>query len=171
MKDFVFLSKNGNLIHTGHFRRELLRLVDSYNNMNPKNRIENITPHTLRHSGCTRNAENGMDMKVLQYLMEHKSSKITNQVYNHVTEERVMEEMLKTARNQQNRHSILQQYVMFLKRLLQQFYNSFTTICCKDIKRYVKICKSKSPKNHGFITFYELIGRYVKPPNSYKPVS
>lgn len=25
----------------------------------------------LRHTGCTRNAENGMDMKVLQYLMGH----------------------------------------------------------------------------------------------------
>lgn len=40
-------------------------------------------------------------MKVLQYLMGHKSSKVTNEVYNHITEERVMEEMLKTAKNQQ----------------------------------------------------------------------
>lgn len=30
-----------------------------------------------------------MDMKVLQYLMGHKSSKVTNEVYNHITEERV----------------------------------------------------------------------------------
>lgn len=63
--------------------------------------LDNLTPHILRHTGCTRNAENGMDMKVLQYLMGHKSSKVTNEVYNHITEERVMEEMLKTAKNQQ----------------------------------------------------------------------
>lgn len=101
MKDFVFFSENGNLICAGSFRTELLRLVDSYNSVNPKNRIEYLTPHTLRHTGCTRNAENGMDIKVLQYLMGHKSSAITNDIYNHVTEERAMEEMLKTAKNQQ----------------------------------------------------------------------
>ncbi|MEZ3435003.1 MAG: tyrosine-type recombinase/integrase [Lachnospiraceae bacterium] len=101
LKDFVFLSKNGKLICTNAFRTDLLRLLDSYNMKNPKNRIEYLSPHILRHSGCTRNAENGMDMKVLQYLMGHKSPSITNQVYNHITEERVMEEMLKAARNQQ----------------------------------------------------------------------
>lgn len=101
VKDFVFFSESGNLIYTVSFRRELLHLLDSYNKMNPKNRIEYLTPHILRHTGCTRNAENGMDIKVLQYLMGHKSPAVTNEVYNHVTEERAMEEMLKTARNQQ----------------------------------------------------------------------
>ncbi len=43
-----------------------------------------------------------MDMKVLQYLMGHKSSKITNEVYNHITEERVMEEMLRSYVNPGN---------------------------------------------------------------------
>lgn len=101
VKGFVFFSESGNLICTSTFRVELLRLLDSYNSMNPKNKIEYLTPHILRHTGCTRNAENGMDIKVLQYLMGHKSPTITNEVYNHVTEERAMEEMLKTARNQQ----------------------------------------------------------------------
>lgn len=41
-----------------------------------------------------------MDLKVLQYLMGHKSSKATNEVYNHVTQERLKQEVLKTARNQ-----------------------------------------------------------------------
>lgn len=99
--DFIFFSEYGSLICAGTFRAELLRLKDSYNSKHPKSKIGYLTPHILRHSGCTRNAENGMDMKVLQYLMGHKSSKITNEVYNHITEERVMEEMLKTAKNQQ----------------------------------------------------------------------
>jgi integrase len=99
--DFIFFSEYGSLICAGTFRSELLRLKDSYNSKYPKNKIGYLTPHILRHTGCTRNAENGMDMKVLQYLMGHKSSKVTNEVYNHITEERVMEEMLKTAKNQQ----------------------------------------------------------------------
>ena len=70
------------------------------NNPKAKHKIECLTPHMLRHTGCTRNAENGMDLKVLQYLMGHKSSKITYDVYNHVTQERVIQEVLKTAKNQ-----------------------------------------------------------------------
>lgn len=54
----------------------------------------------IRHTGATRNAENGMDLKVLQYLMGHKSSKITNDIYNHVTQERATQEVLKVAKIQ-----------------------------------------------------------------------
>lgn len=97
--DFVFFSEKGCLLHAVSFRRELLRFRDSYNKK-AKLKIENLTPHMLRHTGCTRNAENGMDLKVLQYLMGHKSSKITNDVYNHVTQERAIQEVLKTAKSQ-----------------------------------------------------------------------
>ncbi len=100
VKDFVFLTNSGKLVYGNAFRQELSRLLKSYN-QNAKYKIEYLTPHMLRHTGCTRNAENGMDLKVLQYLMGHKSSKITNDVYNHVTQERVMTEVLKTAKNQQ----------------------------------------------------------------------
>lgn len=41
-----------------------------------------------------------MDLKVLQYLMGHKSSKITNDIYNHVTQERATQEVLKVAKIQ-----------------------------------------------------------------------
>ncbi len=99
VKDFVFFSISGNLLYAEQFRCELLRLLDSYNE-NAECKIEYLTPHMLRHTGCTRNAENGMDLKVLQYLMGHKSSKITNEVYNHVTQERLKQEVLKTAKNQ-----------------------------------------------------------------------
>ena len=99
VKDFIFFSASGSLIHADQFRGELLRLLDSYNKI-AKNKIDYLTPHMLRHTGCTRNAENGMDLKVLQYLMGHKSSKVTNEVYNHVTQERLKQEVLKTAKNQ-----------------------------------------------------------------------
>ncbi len=99
MKDFVFLSSTGKLVHADIFRNELSGFLNAYNK-STKCKIEYLTPHILRHTGCTRNAENGMDLRVLQYLMGHKSSKITNEVYNHVTQERLKQEVLKTAKNQ-----------------------------------------------------------------------
>ena len=53
-------------------------------------------PHVLRHTACTRMAEKGMDIKVLQYLMGHSSIDITMQVYNHITDmSRVKNEVVK----------------------------------------------------------------------------
>ncbi|MCI9150440.1 MAG: site-specific integrase [Lachnospiraceae bacterium] len=97
--DFIFHSSKGHLVHADVFRHELSKLLKAYNE-NSIHKIGYLTPHMLRHTGCTRNAENGMDLKVLQYLMGHKSSKVTNDVYNHVTRERSTKEMLKTAKNQ-----------------------------------------------------------------------
>ena len=50
-------------------------------------------PHTFRHTFCTRMAENGIDVKVLQEIMGHKTIAITMQVYNHVLEGRAEAEM------------------------------------------------------------------------------
>lgn len=33
--------------------------------------LPTVSAHTLRHTGCTRMAERGMDVKVLQYIMSH----------------------------------------------------------------------------------------------------
>ncbi len=99
ISNFLFYSECGGLITTASFRLELLRLLDAYN-QNCKHPIDYLTPHMLRHTGATRNAENGMDLKVLQYLMGHKSSKITNDVYNHVTQDRAVHEIIKVAKNQ-----------------------------------------------------------------------
>ena len=50
--------------------------------------LPDFTPHTLRHTFCTRMAENGIDVKVLQEIMGHKNLSVTMQVYNHATIER-----------------------------------------------------------------------------------
>lgn len=102
ISNFVFYSGSGEPIRTESFRAELLRLLKGYN-FTKRTPIEYLTPHMLRHTGATRNAENGMDLKVLQYLMGHKSSKITNDIYNHVTRERAAQEMLKAAQIQGKR--------------------------------------------------------------------
>lgn len=60
--------------------------------------IENITPHTLRHSFATRAFENGLAPKTVQELLGHSNMNITMDLYTHVTydtKKREMEKMSK----------------------------------------------------------------------------
>ena len=58
--------------------------------------LPHVSAHVLRHTGCTRMAEAGMDPKVLQYVMGHADFSVTMGVYNHVCGmERVIREMEK----------------------------------------------------------------------------
>ena len=80
------------MINDSNFNKELKNAVNKYN-QSAKNKIEDISCHILRHTGCTRNAEYGMDIRVLQYLMGHSDTQITNKVYNHVDAERARKEL------------------------------------------------------------------------------
>lgn len=55
--------------------------------------LPDFTAHTFRHTFCTRMAENGMDIKVLQEIMGHKTIAVTMQVYNHALFERKQSEV------------------------------------------------------------------------------
>ena len=58
--------------------------------------MPHISSHILRHTGCTRMAEAGVDVKVLQYIMGHADASTTMNIYNHVSGlERVAKEMAK----------------------------------------------------------------------------
>ena len=61
------------------FNKELKKAVEMYNET-AEYKIETISAHTLRHTGCTMEAEDGMDIKVLQYLMGHSITKISNTI-------------------------------------------------------------------------------------------
>ena len=54
--------------------------------------IPDFTPHILRHTFCTRMAESGMDIKVLQEIMGHSNIQVTMNIYNHVNEDRLISE-------------------------------------------------------------------------------
>lgn len=92
-ENFVFFTKSGRLLNDSSFNNELKKAVETYN-LTAEYKIDEISAHILRHTGCTREAEDGMDIKVLQYLMGHSNTQITYNVYNHVNEERAKSEII-----------------------------------------------------------------------------
>lgn len=94
--DFVFSTKNRNPIMPSAVNSILLNIVNRYNKSNEaKEKLPHISAHNLRHTGCTRMAEAGVDQKVLQYIMGHSNISVTMEVYNHVSSERSRKEINK----------------------------------------------------------------------------
>lgn len=70
-------------------------LTKSYNKMYPEDPLPHITPHTFRHTFCSRLIQSGMNIKAVQYFMGHSTSKITLEVYAHVFKDASIEEFVK----------------------------------------------------------------------------
>lgn len=92
-KDFVFTTKGGKPIQPNCVNRIFINIVKAYNDeekikAKKEHRkpvlLPSISAHTLRHTGCTRMAESGMDIKTLQYIMGHATLSITMDIYNHI---------------------------------------------------------------------------------------
>ena len=103
--NFVFVNQQGGLQTPVTIGRIFHRIVKEHNlgeveKASHEKRtpvlLPDFTPHTLRHTFCTRMAENGIDIKVLQEIMGHKDINITMQVYNHVTFDRTQEAVTNT---------------------------------------------------------------------------
>lgn len=102
--DFLFVTKNGTVYAVSAINFILKNIVKKYNKKeqekaskekrNPEY-LPHISSHILRHTACTRMAEQGMDIKVLQYIMGHSDAGVTMNVYNHVDNIRVKNEMQK----------------------------------------------------------------------------
>lgn len=92
--DFVFSTKNRNPIMPSAVNNMLLNIVNKHNSISDI-KLPHISAHILRHTGCTRMSEAGVDPKVLQYIMGHSEISVTMEVYNHVSEERNRKEMNK----------------------------------------------------------------------------
>ena len=84
--NFVFLKNQMRLYTPNTIVRAFHEIRDAYNETVEENGVmlPDFSPHTLRHTYYTRMAENGIDVKVLQEIMGHKTIAITMQVYNHV---------------------------------------------------------------------------------------
>lgn len=97
-RGFCFTTKRRAPIMPSAVNNALYNIVNSYNKTvkDGEEKLPKISAHILRHTACTRMAESGMDVKVLQYIMGHNSINVTMEVYNHVSPERSREEMKKT---------------------------------------------------------------------------
>ena len=81
----IFCAAVFNKNHSG-YESMLKGLVKKYNKQHkPEEALPNITPHTLRHTFCTRLANAGMNPKALQYIMGHSNITMTLNYYAHAT--------------------------------------------------------------------------------------
>lgn len=85
-RDFVFLSKNGNLIKNSTYNKDLARICNASG-------IRHFSMHTLRHTFATRCAESGMQPKTLQSILGHGDINVTMNIYVHCTEEQKAQEI------------------------------------------------------------------------------
>ena len=102
--NFVFLNSNQRPYTYRSFNYILYGLVRRYNDKETQQAkkekrkpvlLPDISNHILRHTGCTRMAESGMDVKVLQVIMGHSDAAVTLKVYDHVDKERMKKEIQK----------------------------------------------------------------------------
>ena len=93
MEDLVFCSKTNNPINESNIRGAIRYLVDKINRENPDLNFESFTPHGLRHTFATKCIAKGMRPKTLQKILGHSSLQMTMDLYCHVEESTLKEEM------------------------------------------------------------------------------
>ena len=107
MDNLIFTTRHGTPIQEAHMVKRLAAVTGKMNRLEKEiaakeNRmpciIENITPHTLRHSFATRAFENGLAPKTVQELLGHSNMNITMDLYTHVTYDTKKREMQKMSK-------------------------------------------------------------------------
>lgn len=82
--NFLFLNQNGLPKTASCYESMFQGLVRKYNKHHKlEEALPNITPHTMRHTFCTRLAHAGMNPKDLQYIMGHSNITMTLNYYAH----------------------------------------------------------------------------------------
>ena len=81
--DFIFVNSNRNP-YTGFNIYNLIQDIVVDYNVSHKDKIPKISPHTFRHTFCTRLCEVETDIKFIQEVMGHKRITTTMDVYNEI---------------------------------------------------------------------------------------
>lgn len=102
--DFVFTTNNGTPLSPAAVNFALNNIVNAFNKYETSkaqkerreaNLLPHVSSHILRHTACTRMAESGIDIKILQYIMGHSNISTTMNIYNHIDDVRIKGEMKK----------------------------------------------------------------------------
>lgn len=99
---FIMLDKNGNPKVALHIENEMRWAMKKYKKLYPGNPLPHITPHVFRHTFCTNYANDGMDIKNLQYLMGHSDAGVTLNVYTHASYAHAAQQMAKISQFRQS---------------------------------------------------------------------
>ena len=87
----LFTNKHGNPISANMIENQVQDICKEIAKKHPE--FKPVTPHTLRHTFATRCIERGMNPKTLQKILGHSSLQMTMNLYCHVTESTMIEEM------------------------------------------------------------------------------
>ncbi|SFH15875.1 Site-specific recombinase XerD [Lachnospiraceae bacterium NLAE-zl-G231] len=80
---FLFLNRDGLPKVAANYDAMFQGLVKKYNKSHKEPLPKVTTPHTIRHTFCTRKADKGMNPKALQYIMGHANIAMTLNYYAH----------------------------------------------------------------------------------------
>lgn len=95
-KNFIFISstsKTGKPLYPSNVRRNMKSI--SSKNENRDIKLPIISPHILRYTACTRMVESGLNIKAIQSVMGHKSIQMTLNLYTHLDNNTVRNELSK----------------------------------------------------------------------------
>ena len=83
--NFLFLNRNGLPKVAVNYDAMFKGLAKKFNKCHKAPLPTVMTPHTMRHTFCTRMANAGMNPKALQYIMGHANIVMTLNYYAHAT--------------------------------------------------------------------------------------
>ena len=75
--NFLFVNHKGKPKVAIDYNMLFVRMVKKYNKHHKDNPLPHITPHTLRHTFCTRLASKNMNPKDLQYIHNYITNEVT----------------------------------------------------------------------------------------------
>lgn len=91
--NFVFTNRDGMLYNRRGVNSILSGIVKEFNQQNRGLKLPKLSSHVLRHTYCTRLVELGVDLRIVQEIMGHKTAKVTLNVYTHVSQKNMFDEM------------------------------------------------------------------------------
>lgn len=100
--DLVFVTTMGSPVLRYHAEKEIKKVIkqineqeafDSVREQREPHYFEDLYPHAIRHTFCSRCFEADMQPKVVQSIMGHQHYSTTIDIYTHVTDEKYQEEI------------------------------------------------------------------------------